>query len=835
MMMRLPRSALLLLTTAADAAAAARHPCVDPADGAALASCFGFNSTDSTDALHAAFSSGAARLTIDSVKGQPWLVRPLVLANVSGLHIALAAGVTVLAKRDEFHGLDDCLLRIANVNGVVVSGGPGSSLSMRRDDYAVPSRGSCPSCRPYRKAEWRMGIWLDASAHNVRLEKLHVTDSGGDGLFVYGAVNTTVVDCVFERHYRQGMSIISADGLLVERSTFADTNGTAPSAGIDVEPDKPGMQMKSVLLRGEATVLQFYYRSLLFTVFPWGTAFHYADIRPLLTDLTLRNNSGGGFMVNTGNFNSSTPDIDIEVTNMTVNGSAGVGIAIGNVVGVGGSIHISGSRVFNTAGCGLAIYRKGAGAAVLTLADVNFSQVGLGVVHPETSKPSGCAPAGPCAPLVVMGGWDPPYTVDVGGFSVTGGTIDDAFDRPFMVATDPGWSLVGARFDSINVNNPHGCRSSVQKNHSGVEVAVNCHSAAAVAVAASAAVSPVKADDDGSNAEHSSACTLPHGSCCGNATWSTFEWRAKASANAPFSITGATGTDGRAPALAAPPPGPPMQDLFTVCLSSKALGGCTNATAADTWSGWHTFTDTAARTLCTVYPNIDNNDPSVSLVLSVSVMGIPIGNMSTITLDIKPAGSRAHEPSYMIDTMVTPLRQMEDGGTRFQPAVRVLSPNYYLVLVLANNTVQPPVITGRANNQKYYNAMPSPANVAMPRTRRIRILQEYDARDNDVGAHLDAFTALVQRLGASAVKAAGDTAAMQQIAAASGALYIGGRLSAPCNHTRCKSDHSFPNVTTEQDVDAMIDSWARAYVDMMKGAGTNMSSLTQMEMYDEIG
>ena len=60
-----------------------------------------------------------------------------------------------------------------------------------------------------------MGIWLDASAANIRLENLHVTDSGGDGLFVYGAKNVTVQDCVFERHYRQGMSIISADGLLV--------------------------------------------------------------------------------------------------------------------------------------------------------------------------------------------------------------------------------------------------------------------------------------------------------------------------------------------------------------------------------------------------------------------------------------------------------------------------------------------------------------------------------------------------------------------------------------------------------------------------------------------
>ena len=74
----------------------------------------------------------------------------------------------------------------------------------------------------------------------------------------------------------------------------------------------------------------------------------------------------------TTNVNSSTPDISIEVINMTVNGSRGVGIGIGNVVGVGGLINISGSRVINTTGCGLAVYQKAADAAALTLTDMNF-------------------------------------------------------------------------------------------------------------------------------------------------------------------------------------------------------------------------------------------------------------------------------------------------------------------------------------------------------------------------------------------------------------------------------------------------------------------------------
>eukprot|EP01043_Picozoa_sp_COSAG02_P029666 COSAG02_NODE_1857_length_10645_cov_24.485302_8_plen_541_part_00 len=406
-----------------------------PARGSIIATCV--NASDCTEELQAAFSSGAAHVHVPKLDGgRPWLVRPLRLANVSGMHISLAAGVTVLAKQDEFHGLDDCLLRFTNVSDVVLSGAPGSALRMRRDDYAVPSRSTCPNCRPYRKAEWRMGIWLDASAVNVRLENLHVTDSGGDGLFVYGAQNVTVQDCIFERHYRQGMSIISADGLTVERTIFAYTNGTAPSAGIDIEPDRASNELKNIILR----------------------------------DLLLLNNTGGGFMINAGELNRSSNDIAIDVMNITIDGSAGVGIGIGNVVGVGGQITVTATRIMKTIGCGLAVYRKDVNAAALVLNDVNFSRVALGAAD---SGRTGCAPQGPCSPITVMGGWDPPYTVDVGGFSVCG-VIEDAVARPFLIATDPGYELVDAKFN-LDVHNLHGCRSNVQKNSSKVDVAVTCH------------------------------------------------------------------------------------------------------------------------------------------------------------------------------------------------------------------------------------------------------------------------------------------------------------------------------------------------------------------------
>ena len=60
---------------------------------------------------------------------------------------------------------------------------------------------------------------------------LRITESGGDGIYVHGAKNVRVEDCIVDRNWRQGMSVISARGLTVERTVFAATNGTPPEAG----------------------------------------------------------------------------------------------------------------------------------------------------------------------------------------------------------------------------------------------------------------------------------------------------------------------------------------------------------------------------------------------------------------------------------------------------------------------------------------------------------------------------------------------------------------------------------------------------------------------------
>ena len=63
------------------------------------------------------------------------------------------------------------------------------------------------------------------------------------------ASGSQVRDCVFDRNYRQGFSVISVINLLVERCVFSNTNGTDPQAGVDLEPDFPSHRLTNVTFR----------------------------------------------------------------------------------------------------------------------------------------------------------------------------------------------------------------------------------------------------------------------------------------------------------------------------------------------------------------------------------------------------------------------------------------------------------------------------------------------------------------------------------------------------------------------------------------------------------
>ena len=213
----------------------------------ARASWWGFDKEDSTFYLQAAIDSGVPRLIVEKM-GSPWIVTPI--KAVSNQHLVFEPGAVLLAKRGEFVGLNDRLLSLNGVENVRITG-HGAKLRMWRDDYA---RGKDGKGRDYRRGEWRHALSVSGS-RNVVLEGLTFVESGGDGIYISSPTPETtsrdivIRDCVCDRHHRQGMSVISAENLLVENCVFSNTKGTAPEAGVDFEPNKAGERLVNCVLR----------------------------------------------------------------------------------------------------------------------------------------------------------------------------------------------------------------------------------------------------------------------------------------------------------------------------------------------------------------------------------------------------------------------------------------------------------------------------------------------------------------------------------------------------------------------------------------------------------
>lgn len=100
-----------------------------------------------------------------------------------------------------------------------------------------------------KAGEWGMGIRIGPEARRVTIAGVTAKDMWGDGFLVTGSTNVALCSVVADHNRRQGLSIISVAWLLVTNSVFKNTRGTRPSAGIDIEPDKP--EQKAVRIRIE--------------------------------------------------------------------------------------------------------------------------------------------------------------------------------------------------------------------------------------------------------------------------------------------------------------------------------------------------------------------------------------------------------------------------------------------------------------------------------------------------------------------------------------------------------------------------------------------------------
>lgn len=90
--------------------------------------------------------------------------------------------------------------------------------------------------------EWGHGIVLRGCT-NVEIENVRVSNCWGDGLLISGNTNQSYCEDVKIRNFysdnnrRQGISVASVKKLNMDNIHLTNTNGTAPNAGLDLEPD----------------------------------------------------------------------------------------------------------------------------------------------------------------------------------------------------------------------------------------------------------------------------------------------------------------------------------------------------------------------------------------------------------------------------------------------------------------------------------------------------------------------------------------------------------------------------------------------------------------------
>ncbi len=184
-----------------------------------------FNPQDSTVVLQKAFASGAKKVIITHQRS-PWMVKKTLLLS-SNQEIIFEDGAELKAIRGAFKGANDALLIARNCKNLSISGR--GILTMNKKDYQNP--------KEYKRAEWRHTLAL-FNCENIKIDGLTMQGSGGDGIYINNVKNILINAVTLKNHHRQGISVISAENLLVKNSLIENTNGAAPMAGIDFEPNR---------------------------------------------------------------------------------------------------------------------------------------------------------------------------------------------------------------------------------------------------------------------------------------------------------------------------------------------------------------------------------------------------------------------------------------------------------------------------------------------------------------------------------------------------------------------------------------------------------------------
>lgn len=187
---------------------------------------------DDTHAIQSAIDSLPARGGTVLVPKGTYMIDAMRSINLrSNMVLQLAPDATIAALSNG--SKRSYMIKVWNVSNVSITGG--NIVGERNGHTGVGG-------------EWGFGIDIQAAKH-VRVTNVHISDCWGDGMWIgalgpdgHATPSTDVVvdNVVSTGNRRQGLSIGPVDGVTITHSTFSNTHGTMPQAGIDIEPQAQG-------------------------------------------------------------------------------------------------------------------------------------------------------------------------------------------------------------------------------------------------------------------------------------------------------------------------------------------------------------------------------------------------------------------------------------------------------------------------------------------------------------------------------------------------------------------------------------------------------------------
>lgn len=151
----------------------------------------------------------------------------------SNTRIEFSEGCHIKASRaliDTVPGVPgESMYSIHDVSNITIIGN-NAIIDMRRADFPEEESGESRHCFRIR------------GTRNLYIENVSGNNSFGDGFCLaypgaYNNKNITLRGCISDNNRRQGLSIVDGENIYVENCVFSNTNGTSPSAGIDIEPN----------------------------------------------------------------------------------------------------------------------------------------------------------------------------------------------------------------------------------------------------------------------------------------------------------------------------------------------------------------------------------------------------------------------------------------------------------------------------------------------------------------------------------------------------------------------------------------------------------------------